>query len=196
LGWDGPPYGVRVEADIDKLSPGVDMPFRRIIPTPLAAACGFVALLLVAGSGSAGAGELPVRLDDPVGAGEVTVEAGAPLLHVVFFATWCPPCLDELDPLADLRDRWSEHGYRLVLVAVQARHTPERLARFAGERSLPGTLLFDSDGRAAKAFGADQLPTHLLYDEAGEQLLRAASLDQGVAERVEQLFRKRERASE
>jgi hypothetical protein len=44
--------------------------------------------------------------------------------------------------------------------------------------------------------GADQLPTHLLYDEAGEQLLRAASLDQGVAERVEQLFRKRERASE
>jgi len=180
------------------------MPFRRIIPQPLAAASpyllgaarGFVALLFLAGSGLAGAGELPVKLDDPVGSGEVTVEAGAPLLHVVFFATWCPPCLDELDQLGDLRDRWSEHGYRLVLVAVQARHTPARLARFAGERSLPGTLLYDSDGRGAKELGADQLPTHLLYDETGQQLLRAASLDQGVEERVEQLFRKRERASE
>jgi len=180
------------------------MRIRRINPDRLAAAspyqliavCAVPALLFFAGGGAVAAGELPVVLDDPVGQRQVTVEPGAPLLHVVFFATWCPPCLDELDRLSDLRDRWSEHGYRLVLVAVQARHTPERLARFAAERSLPGDLLFDSNGRVAKTLEADRLPTHLLYDETGRRLLRAASLSDGVEARIEQLFSDRARSAE
>jgi peroxiredoxin len=177
---------------------------RRIIPDRFAAAapylliavCAVPAVLFIAGGGSAGSGELPVTLDDPVSQRQVKVGPGAPLLHVVFFATWCPPCLEELDRLSDLRDRWSEHGYRLVLVAVQARHTPERLARFAGERKLPGDLLFDSNGRVAKGLQADGLPTHLLYDEAGRRLLRAASLNDGVEARVEELFSDRARTAE
>ena len=40
----------------------------------------------------------------------VVLEAGPPALHVVFFATWCPVCVDELDRLARLyRDRGNAH---------------------------------------------------------------------------------------
>lgn len=115
----------------------------------------------------------PVSLHNPVTGQTAGLEIGAPVLHIVFFALWCPPCLDELEALRQLHARWAERGYRLVLVAVQTRHTAERLTRFAAEHDLPGELLFDIDGAAEQRFAAAGLPTHLLLDESGEVVLRA-----------------------
>jgi len=124
-------------------------------------------------------------LQDPSTGDEVRVEADAPVLHLVFFAIWCPPCQDELRELGDLSDRWSERGYRLVLVGVQNRQTAERLARFISDNQLPGELLYDADGSVQAKLGAGQLPTHILFDASGRELLRAGGLDEGVAPAVE-----------
>ena len=40
---------------------------------------------------------LPVELIDPRLDRAVELQAGDAALHVVFFATWCPPCVDELE---------------------------------------------------------------------------------------------------
>jgi thiol-disulfide isomerase/thioredoxin len=154
------------------------------------------AMLAVAAAGLTAAAGLPLSLDDPLTGEEVDLRAGTPALHLVFFATWCPPCVEELERLAELEARWEERGYRLVLIAVRTRHTPERLARFAAERGTPGQLLFDSEGRAEKALGGEQLPTHYLYDAAGKELHRAAALDDGVVEALENLMWELERAPE
>ena len=101
-------------------------------------AAGAVALLLL-GGGTAAA-QLPLTFERPSDGRPVELTAGAPALHVVFFATWCPECVDELDRLADLEARWNGRGYRLVLVAVPTRHTAERLRKFAQDRMPPGEL--------------------------------------------------------
>lgn len=150
-----------------------------------------VAALLVAGAHSSE--PISLRLLDPVSGSATTVEPGAPLLHLVFFATWCPPCLDELDGLAELEARWEERGYRLVLVAAKNRHTPERLARFVAEQNPPGRLLYDDSGKATASLAEQGLPTHILVDASGGVLLRATALEDGVAETVEKLMRDRGR---
>jgi peroxiredoxin len=144
--------------------------------------------------GGAAQAALPVVLEEPRRGAQVTLEAGAPALHIVFFATWCPPCVEELDRLAEIEARWQERGYRLVLIAVQARHTSERLASFAAGRQLPGELLFDSRGRAAEELGGSHLPSHLLLDGAGKEVHRASSLDDGVVEALQELMLMLERA--
>jgi thiol-disulfide isomerase/thioredoxin len=151
-------------------------------------------LLAVGLLGGAVEAALPVVLEEPGSGSEVTLEAGAPVLHIVFFATWCPPCIEELDRLAETEARWQERGYRLILIAVQTRHTAERLRRFAAEMQPPGELLFDSQGRAAKALGGSHLPSHLLFDSSGKEVHRAASLDDGVVEALQELIIKLERA--
>jgi thiol-disulfide isomerase/thioredoxin len=148
------------------------------------------ALLITCAHASA---PISLRLLDPAGGAATTVEPGAPLLHLVFFATWCPPCLDELDGLAELEARWEESGYRLVLVAVQSRHTPERLVRFAAEQKPPGRLLYDDSGKATASLAEEGLPTHILVDAAGDVLLRATALEDGVADAVETQMRERGR---
>ena len=155
-----------------------------------------VALLLAAAALGAQAAGLPLSLDDPLSGEKVELQVGAPALHVVFFATWCPPCVEELQRLAEIQARWEERGYRLVLVAVKTRHTPERLVRFAADNRPPGELLFDSDGRAARALGGEQLPTHFLFDAAGKEVHRAASLDDGVVDALDNLMWELERAPE
>ncbi|HXV76194.1 MAG TPA: TlpA disulfide reductase family protein [Candidatus Polarisedimenticolaceae bacterium] len=148
-----------------------------------------LALALVPAAVAAGAGDpfgqTLVRTAD---GRSVELAPGAPALHVVFLATWCPPCLDEFEALAELEARWGERGYRLVLVPVKTRHTIERLREFDEERRLPGELLFDSQGAAQTAAGATELPTHLLYDASGKQVLRSGAFADGVAAAVASLL--------
>lgn len=133
---------------------------------------------------------LPLSLQDPRSGAEVRLEPGARALHLVFFATWCPPCLDELDRLSQLEARWSGRGYRLVLIAVPTRQSPARLAKFIDEREPPGQVLFDADGRAQAALRAEQLPVHIVLDAAGVELLRSGGLDASFEDALARLLQK------
>jgi thiol-disulfide isomerase/thioredoxin len=136
----------------------------------------------------------PVELVDVSTGNVASLTAGAPATHVVLLATWCPPCVDELAGLADLEERWGDRGYRLVLVAVRHRHDLERLIKFREQRRTPGQLLFDDSGKAQRAFDAEQLPAHLVFDSAGNELGRTNALDAGIAELIEGLLRSRDAA--
>jgi peroxiredoxin len=146
--------------------------------------CAMAVLLAVAWRQDAVA-QTSFVLQDPRTGGEVRVATDSPVLHLVFFAIWCPPCQEELRALGDLSARWSERGYRLVLVGVKNRQTAERLARYMSDNDLPGELLYDSDGSVQAKSAAEQLPTHILFDASGRELLRAGGLDEGVAPAVE-----------
>ena len=114
----------------------------------------------------------PPLLEDPTSGASVKLEPVSVLTHLVFFATWCPPCRDELPRLAEIEARWSDRGYRLIVVAVQSRHDRERLARFVADEAPPGRLLFDATGRAQEVWRAESLPTHVLLDAEGREILR------------------------
>lgn len=129
-----------------------------------------------------------LRLTDPR-TGETTVlEHGPEALHIVFIATWCPPCLEELEALSDLHDRWRHRGYRLVVIGVRRRQTAERLSRLASNQVVPGRLLFDGEGIAQRRFGAESLPTHVVVDAGGKVVLRVDNLDDGVEQALEELL--------
>jgi thiol-disulfide isomerase/thioredoxin len=159
-------------------------------------ACGLLLAAAISSPPAESAGP-ELELYDPVQRESVVVTPGSPVLHVVFFATWCPVCVEELDRLAELQARWEERGYRLVIVAVRTRHSAERLARFAAERRPPGELYHDAAGHAARALRAESLPTHLLLDAEGKEIIRAPSLEDGVVDALEEhmrgLGRQRER---
>jgi thiol-disulfide isomerase/thioredoxin len=127
----------------------------------------------------------PLQLTDPVKGTVVTVKEGARLTHLVFFATWCPPCLAEMARLQELEASWGRQGYRLVLVAVQTRQTAERLRTFVEGESPPGQVLLDADGSVQRAAGVADLPAHLLLGPDGTIVFRAGSLADGVVPEVE-----------
>lgn len=146
-----------------------------------------IALALTTPALAAPEGADAIRLLDPRTGTTAVLGRGAPVMHVAFFATWCQTCLDELERLSELEDRWRGEGYRLVLVAVPSRQNAERLAAFAEERTLPGRLAFDEAGTLTALLSADRLPTHVLLDSTGAEIARAETADQ-IAAALERRF--------
>jgi len=156
---------------------------------------GAICLGAGATAGDGAPAPFPVSLIDPRTGDAVELRPGAPLLHLVFFATWCPPCRDELPRLTELDTRWGNAGYRLVVVAVAARQSTERLREFVDSANIGGEVLFDSTGDVQKKLGATQLPTHVVVDERGTVLVRAPSLSAEVESVIESVMAERMRRS-
>lgn len=131
---------------------------------------------------------------DPDTGERVALDLGSAPTHVAFFATWCRPCLDQVPGLFDLEDRWRVDGYRLLMIALPTRQTPERLKRFRDEGPIPGRLLLDADGSVSKAFEVGTIPSHALVDREGRIVARAGVLDASFREAVERLVRQEGRA--
>jgi thiol-disulfide isomerase/thioredoxin len=143
-----------------------------------------LSLLLLSG-GAALAGP---QLVDPVSGKSVAMPLGSKATHLVFFATWCPGCVEELPDLAELEANWSGRGYRLVIVAVKTRHDAGRLAGFIGDERPPGKLLFDAEGDVEKQYRASRLPTHVILDAHGKEVARATDLTPALESAVQQLL--------
>jgi thiol-disulfide isomerase/thioredoxin len=144
--------------------------------------------LAAAAGAPAGFASGSAKLVDPRTGREVVLEPGASALHLVFFATWCPPCVEELARLGEVEARWSERGYRLVLVGVRTRQTSERLAGFVEQEQPPGQLLFDAEGDAERAWQVKRLPTHVVLDSSGREVARASELDESIETAIAELL--------
>lgn len=156
-----------------------------------------LAFALGAAAPARAAGPAELSLVDSATGQARTVSLAGSTTHVVFFATWCPACVDELERLSLLRARWDAADYRLVVVAVRTRQSADRLASFAAGRDLPVSLLFDAEGAAQRALRADALPVHILFDASGEEVFRANRLagdfEDALSERLSASRRPRRR---
>lgn len=82
---------------------------------------------------------------------------------VNFWATWCPPCREEIPELAEL---WHEQkGNCFELLGVAAESPPADLA--AAARSIPYPVLPDSRGEATMAWSVVGFPSSFLVDKDG-----------------------------
>jgi thiol-disulfide isomerase/thioredoxin len=81
-----------------------------------------------------------------------------------FWATWCPPCVDEMPSLLRLQERLKDRR-DLVMLAVSVDEGWEPIKKFFGDKPPALTVLLDKDGALAKQYGTTQFPeTYVLVD--------------------------------
>jgi thiol-disulfide isomerase/thioredoxin len=77
---------------------------------------------------------------------------GRPML-INFWATWCPPCLDEIPHFIELVDEYKDEG--LVVLGISTDDTADQLRPFAGNMKMNYPVLVGLDSPAVeRAFGA------------------------------------------
>ena len=81
-----------------------------------------------------------------------------------FWATWCPPCVDEVPSLEDLARRLDGTDMRLLAVSVD--DDWDKIRRFFAKGSKMGVLL-DTSHEVPKKFGTEKFPETFLIDAAG-----------------------------
>jgi thiol-disulfide isomerase/thioredoxin len=103
---------------------------------------------------------------------------GRPLV-LNFWATWCPPCDEEMPALEALYRQQGSDGVQVVTVNLQ--ETPDVVASYLAEKGLTLPVLLDSAGELAGELDVTYLPTTFFVDEAGiirSRVRRALALEE------------------
>jgi thiol-disulfide isomerase/thioredoxin len=82
-----------------------------------------------------------------------------------FWATWCPPCVEELPSLNRLQERYAGDGLRIV--SVDFRETPEQMADFLERVPVSFPVLMDSSGKVALSWRVFSFPSTFILDRRG-----------------------------
>ena len=102
-------------------------------------------------------------------------QRGKPVL-LIFSATWCPSCREEIPRLKNLFAAYAAKG--LVMVNIDIQEKKERVSSFAAINNLPYRTLLDTAGDVAGAYEVRGIPDLVLVDRNGMILCRqCGSLD-------------------
>lgn len=97
-----------------------------------------------------------------------TLHRGDRPLVIAFFATWCKPCLRELDAIAQVYDDWQQTtGVRLVAISIDEAQHAQAVPAFVEAQGWPFEVLLDPDSAFRRAMGVQQVPHTFVVDPRG-----------------------------
>ena len=85
---------------------------------------------------------------------------------VNFWATWCPPCLEEIPDLVEMHNARKASDFAVIGVAMSS--SRESVNSYAKQLEISYPIVFGNDRIAAQIGRIDALPTSFLYDPTGK----------------------------
>ena len=89
---------------------------------------------------------------------------GKPIV-IAFWATWCKPCLEELNTITELYDDWVEEtGVKIIAVSIDDSRNSKRVAPFVKARKWKFEVYLDENSDFRRAMGVSNPPHTFLLD--------------------------------
>ena len=82
-----------------------------------------------------------------------------------FWATWCPPCRQEIPSMVELYKRFAPSGLKVIAVSVDQRQ--KDLSSFVKEYQIPYEVLHDGNAVVSHRYGVFRYPESFLIDRNG-----------------------------
>ncbi len=99
---------------------------------------------------------------------------------ISFWATWCRPCLQELNAIDDIYHEWQEYGFKLIAVSTDdARTRPNVLPMVMG-RGWEYEFYLDENGDFRRAMGVNIVPHTFIFNGKGELVYQHTSFSPGM----------------
>jgi|GEM_PF-627437 len=105
-----------------------------------------------------------------------------------FWATWCPPCIEEIPHVRDAYERYNKEGLEIVGISFDA--DKQRLEDVVKRENLRWPQYFDGSGQEAapgKTFGIQHWPSMWLLDRNG--VIRFISAGAGLDRKITALLK-------
>lgn len=122
-------------------------------------------VLLVSGPGSALGKDATVSLSAITSSLGPEQSLEGKVVYVDFWASWCQPCRMSFPWLKDLSARYGERGLQVVTINLDKERPAAE--KFLNELKVDLKVIYDSDGKLAKQFQVDAMPTSFVFARDG-----------------------------
>jgi thiol-disulfide isomerase/thioredoxin len=91
---------------------------------------------------------------------------GRPVI-VNFWATWCPPCREEMPALQEVYAAYRDQGLEILAVNATNQDDPAEISPFSKRYGLTIPVLLDMQGDVASHYQIQSFPTTFFIDRQG-----------------------------
>jgi peroxiredoxin len=114
---------------------------------------------------------------------------GKPIV-VCFFATWCKPCLVELNAIAEVYDDWQdESDFNLLAISVDDSKSNAKLKSLVNGNDWPFKVYSDSNSELKRALNITSIPHSLIVNAKGEVVYEKISYTVGAEYELYEKFK-------
>ena len=92
---------------------------------------------------------------------------GKPFI-VSFWATWCRPCLKELDAINEIYHEFQEQGFVVFAVSTDNARTRVNVLPMVSGRGWEFDFFLDENGDFSRAMGVNLVPHTFIFDGSGK----------------------------
>src|SRR6056297_435066 len=102
-----------------------------------------------------------------------------------FFATWCKPCIKELNAYNELYPDWEEEtGVKIILISIDNARSMHRVAPFVNGKGWEFDVYVDANSDLKRAMNVVNVPHIFLLDQDGEVVWQHTSYMEGDEDKV------------
>ena len=113
-----------------------------------------------------------------------TISSKEGLVVVSFLATWCVPCINELDAISEVFDDWKEEiNFTFYAVAIDDARTKNRIRPMVKGKSWPYQVLIDENQDLKRGFNITSMPFVIVLKK-GEVVHKHTGYSQGAEEEL------------
>ncbi|MDX1762624.1 MAG: TlpA disulfide reductase family protein [Christiangramia sp.] len=123
------------------------------------------------------------------------IPTGEPVI-LALWATWCVPCINELEAIAPLYSEWQElYNVKIYAISIDDARTVNRVRPMVMGKGWEYEILFDTNNDLRRALGAATVPLTLIVKN-NEILYRRLGYSPGAEDVLESKLKSLSRKSE
>ena len=110
------------------------------------------------------------------------------VVHLLFWATWCPHCLMEMPKIKELHQSISSKSYEILAIDVGLNDTLPRIKKIQNQYQIPCKILLDENGEVTRKYGIIGVPYHIIIGKDGAIIDRFNELSSDHIARIKKLL--------
>lgn len=99
---------------------------------------------------------------------ELTQALGKGPVLLSFWASWCKPCMEEMNELNKIYEELKEKGFTLLAISTDNEKTIAKVKPLVKSKGYNFTVLLDKNSDVARKYYAQQIPYSVLIDKDGK----------------------------
>lgn len=113
---------------------------------------------------------------------------GEKIVHLMFWATWCPHCLMEMPKVKKLHELVGNKPYEILAIDVGLNDSPKRIRKIKDQYQLPCEILLDKNAEILKSCSVFGVPYHIILDKEGMIIDRFNELPDDLTKFLNKIF--------